>query len=145
MAQLSSISVAEPRCGGNDSRVSESIQAPSHRILHSVPEGDEARTTGSKPLTSSPAQHPRSALSPELEFDRAGTAVRRVNSLQLSSTDYAHNHNPLRKTTSAPATQAPTAPIRHDTVSLEAQDKDGSVSNFVYTDVNFFPLCVTDM
>lgn len=126
VAQLSDISPTEPRKGENDLRVSGRIQAPSHPLPCSVPKGNPARTTGSKTWASIPAQNPYLVLSSEFELYRAGTS-RRVNSLRMSSRDHGPDQNAVRKATTAPAMQASTAPIRHDTVSLEAQDKDDSV------------------
>ena len=130
--------MAEPSCAGNDRRMSGRIQSQSLLLPRAVPKGDQARITGSKLLVPRPVQNSHSTLSSEVEFDRPGTAVRRINSSPISSTDHDPDHNALQKATSAPVQEATMAPVRHDTVSLEAQDTVISVIIFVYSHVNSF-------
>lgn len=128
MAQISQASLTEPRVGEADWRLSGSTQASLYPLPRSSPEEDQARTTGSNPLVWCPFGEYPSEVSSNSAFDRQDTTVRRVNSLQVPPTGHAPDHEALRKTTSAPATQVLTAAARHDTVSLEAQDNDEIVS-----------------
>lgn len=131
LVRPSTISLDEPRGEEHGSQMCGCIHAPDSPLPLSVPEEDQTRTTESDALVSRPVQDFPSVISSGLQLDRVGTAVRRVNSLQMPSTDCAPDHNALRKTTSAPATQALAVPVRHDTVSLEAQDDGRIVSSFV--------------
>lgn len=145
LVQLSNTCLNEPHGGENDSQMSGRIQAPNHPLPRSVPEEDKTRTIGSEPSVSRAVQDFPSVISSGSELDFEGTAVRRVNSLQISSTYRSADHDALRKTTSAPATQALAAPVRYDTVSLEAQDGDKTVSSFVYSNVNLVLVNVNDL
>lgn len=131
LVQLSTISPNEPRGGKYDSQVSGRIQALNDPLPRSVPEENQARTTGLNLLGSRVIQESSLVNSTGLEFDSEGTAVRRVNSLQMLSTYRAPDHNALRKTTSAPE-----ALVRHNKVNLEAQVDDRIVSQFVYSGLN---------
>lgn len=84
----------------------------------------------------------------KLTSHRQVTAIRRVASLQVSTTGQGPDRDALRKTRTAPATrpgQAVTAPTRHDTVSIEAQDDDESVSRYLKSNSNLFSSCDTDL